>query len=141
MLKCSNILIRFCLQEELTHFGLRSLTNFVLKVLKHFGLKRLHKKNRQNSQIFLNHTKSSYVLKCFNTCKSYTVYRHFFCHLASTLPTVYYFPILYQFLSVKVDSIPFSHLLACNNRTILDLVRCHARDINSLLKLFLNAFC
>ena len=57
----------YFLQEELTRFCLRALTNFVQKVSRHFEPKKLYNKNRQNSQEVLNYIKSSCVIISANS--------------------------------------------------------------------------
>ena len=53
----------YYLQKDSIHFGIEASKQFRPKIFQ--------KKNQQNSQRYLNYTKSSIAPKCFDTYKSY----------------------------------------------------------------------
>ena len=67
----------------------------------------------QNISIHPNHILTPCTKSTFITSPNFS---H---HLAPNLPTVFYFPTLYYYLSVKSGPVPFFCLLAHANPTIL----------------------
>ena len=67
---CQNVQIfpfYILLTRRINTFWSKSIDKFWSGGIKTFWVQKLWKKNRQNSQRFLNYTKSSYVPKCFDT--------------------------------------------------------------------------